>query len=219
MQTRTFFAAAVAGTTIAIAGASAHAATFSISTTAPTTDGADIANLDQSTRFFDWGTSALWGDRPTRGQTFLVGGDDVFVNSVTVQAGGNQAGNGTWILRIGSISGTSFTEITSESVTTTQDVLDEDYFTITLDNAVQLDANTLYGFDIGRQGSGFGIYNNTTYADGTRYSSGSNAIGGATISTHTNDRVFHINAVAIPEPGSMALLALGGLMMARRRRG
>jgi len=176
----------------------ALAATFATSGTAPTTDGADIANLDLTNAFADFGTSVIWGDRPARGQTFTTGANanGYTLSAITVQSTGAQAADGSYTVRVGQISGTSILVTANESTgTVTTDVAADDWITFTLDNPIQLLPNTVYGFDIGRQGNGWQLKNNITadYAGGTAYSSGANGFGGATISTHAQNRIFHLD--------------------------
>jgi hypothetical protein len=186
---------------------SAHALTVSIGTTAPTVNGADIAQLTETDA--DWGSSVLWGDRPARGQTFMTGSAKYLLYSVTIKSIGSQSANGTYTLRIGTIIGTTFTQIVSEtSATITDDVAVDDYITFVLDVPLELNSGELYGFDIGRSGSGWNNYRNTddsSYGSGTSYSSGSNGAGDSNISTHGFDRVFHIDMAAKPN-GSILMI-------------
>lgn len=92
-----------------------NAATFSTSTTTPTVDGADIANL--SSTDWDWGSSTLWSDRPARGQTFTTASDagGYTLNAITLQAGGDQSDNGDYIIRVSSVSGSTLTPLATET--------------------------------------------------------------------------------------------------------
>ena len=201
---------------VAVMGISVHAATFSTSTSAPTPDADDIYMLSQTDA--DWNTSVIWGDRPARGQTFTTGthASGYTFDVITVKSAMTQTGDGTYYIRVGTISGTAFTPVVSESVYTTDNVAVDDYVSFTLDSPISLTASTLYGFDIGRSGNGWYSYrntDNTSYSGGSAYSSGGSGVGGATISTYTHDRVFHLNVneVGVPEP-STAILAVLGLM-------
>jgi len=203
MKTTSRITSLLLGAALLAAGPSL-AATFSASTTAPATDGADIANLDQTNAFADFQSSVLWGDRPARGQTFTTGADEngYTLSSVTVQSTGAQAANGSYTVRVGQISGSSILVIADETTgTVTDDVAADDYITFTLDTPIRLLPNTVYGFDIGRQGSGWQLKNNITedYTDGTAYTSGANGFGGSTISTHSQNRIFHLDMEVSPE--------------------
>ncbi|MFT7515839.1 MAG: hypothetical protein ACI9QL_005074 [Candidatus Omnitrophota bacterium] len=204
------------------APAALQATLISVSTTAPLADDADIANLDLTTIIDDFQSSIIWGDRPARGQSFMTGisSGGFELDAITIQSANSQNANGTYFIRVGAVSGTSFTEMRAESVVTTEDVVANDYVTFTLDTPISLQASTLFGFDIGRSGSGWRLLNNaqTEYLDGSAYTSGGGGMGGLTISGNNQDRIFHLNMTAIPEPSSSALVILGGLGLILRRR-
>lgn len=208
--------------TIVLAASSAQASTVAVSTGAPTVDGADIGMLTSTDN--DFQTSILWSDRGARGQTLTTGSDTggYTINSFTLQAAAGTDNDGTYAIRLGTISGTAFTSIASDSMTTIVDVAVNDYVTFTFTAPVSLNANTLYGFDVSRSsGSGWQSFRNTdnnSYTGGVAYSSGDSGLGGATISTHANDRVFHLDIVAVPEPSATALIGLDGLALILRRR-
>jgi hypothetical protein len=184
----------------------------SVSTSAPTVDDADIAMLTETDA--DYLTSIIQHNQPARGQTFTTQGHSggYSLDAITLKSSSTQGTNGAYYIRIGTISGTDFGEIASESITTDVDVAFNDYVTFTLSNPVTLAANTVYGFDIGRDATGWYTYRNTddtSYADGVAYSSGDDGVGSTTISTHDNDRVFHLNLTTVPEPTSITLFGLG----------
>ena len=224
-----------------------QAATISLSASAPTVDGSDIAQLSDSglnpfsipghTDVGDGGgdLSDVWGGRGAHGQTIttLANPDGYSLDSFSIKShtsGGDElrAGDQQYTFRIGTISGTTFTSLASGSATPSGSYTYGDWFTMTFDSPVTLSANTEYAIDI--------IHDNTpsfwgwrtageidsSYTGGSAYVSGFN---GGTVPDDSNvafptiDRVFHVNLAAIPEPSSTALLGLGGLaLMLRRKR-
>ena len=210
---------------------SADAALITNSVTAPATDADDIYNLGAPTT-----GQAVWSDRPVQGQTFTTSaaGGDLVAITFQLDEGANAPINGwkDYQLRIGTIDLGNNT-ITPLVVTVdryTPDADNDSYFTITLDTPLSLAPNTLYGFDIGVEASQTGWQSGIPsiritgddYAGGQRYQGAkTNLIDNTTglpnsISPTSGDLVFHLNIV--PEPGSLALMGLGGLLIARRRR-
>ena len=231
---------------ISITATSLHAATISLSASAPTVDGSDIAQLSDSglapfsvTGYTPVGDGSgdsgdVWGGRGAMGQTFttLNNPDGYSLDSFSFKShtGGSNAnaGTSTYTFRIGTISGTTFTTLASGSANPNDSFTAGDWLTMTFDSPVTLSANTEYAIDI--------IHDNTpsfwgwrtageidsSYTGGSAYVSGFN---GGTVPDDSNvafptiDRVFHVNLAAIPEPSSTALLGLGGLaLMLRRKR-
>ena len=177
--------------------------TISASPTAPTVDSADIANL-ASPIANDFGSSFIWPDRPARGQTFLTGNSagDFTLDAITLQASEDALPTNGYTLRIGAVTGNAFTPISTATGSFATNINANEYVTFALNSPVSLTANTTYGFDValGTTDGGFGDHGwqlrnsaQTGYADGSAYSSGSNAVGGATINTHNQDRIFHLN--------------------------
>lgn len=208
-----------------MAGAANAALVVSVSSTAPTVDGADIANLAQVNLYDDFQSSVIWGDRPARGQTFSTGDAISYtLSAVTFQAANSQSANGTYTIRVGTISGTDFTAVFDQTTATvTENVAANDYVTFTLDTPISLNPNTVYGVDIARGGSGWRLLNNTSqFADGVRYNSGGGGAGDSTVSLYSDnyDRIFHLDmtSVAVPEPASLAGGLLGLTLIAGRRR-
>lgn len=206
----------------------ADAALISAGTTAPTVDGADIAQLVGTT---DAGGDQghLWADRPVQGQIFVTGSNPLgyALSAVTL---GNLAAQpnpaSVWEVRVGTITGGStFTEIAEEATSASPGAIAANsYITLTFSTPVVLSPNTIYGFDVGVEGSGIVTANaadDTAYAGGSAYSMDDNSdpanIG--PIAVRSVDRVFHVNLTAVPEPASAAVLGsvLLGLLARRRR--
>ena len=98
----------------------------------------------------------------------------------------------------------------------------------TFDTPLALAANTEYAVGVGMLDTSTGHWsagipyikfsNVDQYAGGTRYMSGTGAFPGisdGTMSSVSGDRVFHLDIV--PEPATMMLLGLGGLLLRRKR--
>ena len=101
------------------------------------------------------------------------------------------------------------------------------FMTWSFDAPVTLAGNTEYALDIGMTDStsswstGIPYIKRTAdeYAGGTRYMSGTagGGIGDTTMNNVSGDRVFHLDMTAVPEPATLALLGLGGLLIRRKR--
>jgi len=153
------------------------------STTAPTVDGADIANFagvssDASNIAGgnDEGTYIAIG-RDAVGQTFTTGGNvwGYRLNAITLQhanystywsldAGWNTYNGGSFKVQIGTISGGVFTPLATETAAMDASAPANQnpgtgssrYATITLASPVSLDANTVYGFAVHSLNNGTG---------------------------------------------------------------
>ena len=200
----------------------ALAATISISSTAPTVDGADIANLTGGT---DAGGDQghIWGNRPLQGQSFTTGSNagGYQINSVTLRSRSTTTG-ATFNVVLGSLSGGVMTQIGSTETASPGSYSNGQYITFNFDTPLTLAANTSYGFLWGSTGTGFitdNSANDTAYGGGSAISSGANNVVDLNnVVNRTVDRVFHIDLVAIPEPSAALLALLGGLFLLRRRR-
>ena len=184
---------------------SAQAVSVSSSSTAPTVDGADISTVGSSGASDTGWTLAgfdsddysspytvqdgldLWGNRGAQGQTFTTGSNvgGYELSSVTIQSVDTRGNVGTFTVRVGTISGTTFTSLRSETAGVPLGAVSANgYVTATFDTVVTLAANTTYAFDFDLSGggsvAGFRTVNNiaTTYTGGEAYSSGYSAAGG-----------------------------------------
>jgi len=203
---------AVAVMFILVAG-SAHAATMTSSPTAPTIDGEDIASYGTPTTT-GWPTEdKWWADRAdtfgtpgkTCGQTFTTGSAAVILNAFTFQIKHATEPTKEYAIRVGEVSGTTFTEIASESATQSAATAADDYWTWTLDSPVTLSANTAYGVDVGLLSSTSGwqtgipyMYRTADeYPGGSRFRSGTEGygVGNDTMDQMSADRVFHLDLV------------------------
>jgi len=207
---------------------SVKAGTTSWSLTAPTIDGADIANFTGASSEAE-NIGGVGGDdnylannRPAQGQTFLTGSDPsgYTLKAVTLQHVPFSLGYsdvytyGTTTIRIGTVSAGVFTALTSETFAITAgNGFSSDgggeYVTYTFVTPVALAANTTYAFDVGSDG-GYYEVNGTSlsdvYADGGAYKSGVNGVGDATATDLSYDRVFHLDmSVGAPVVGSVSV--------------
>lgn len=191
---------------LALAATPAHTATVSAAAAAPAVDSQDIANINPSTGDDKWwlGSSSAFGNPgKTIGQTFRTGSGALLLKAVTFKVKPATEPSKTFTLRVGTIAGTSFSEIHSESAT--QEIATDagDYWTWTFDSPVLLSSDTHYGIDVGlnsstsgwRTGIPYVHYSADAYPDGSRFRSGSegDGIGDDTIGSLTGDRIFHLD--------------------------
>ena len=204
-----------------------RAGLITASATAPVVDGDDIAMLNTAGSYDTGGDEGhIWSNRPVMGQTFttLANPGGYQLTSVTLQNFNNTVANNaaTWTVRVGTVSGNTFTPLASETSNTPVSYVPLDFLTFTFTAPVALAPNTVYGFDWGSSGNGFVTVNNAdgNYAGGTNFRHGANSTPADTALLFPgDDRVFHANLTQVPEPSTAVLLGLGMLALARRRRG
>jgi len=226
---------------VAVCCSPSFAAVMSVSTTAPTVDGADIAQLAGLT---DPGGNVghVWRNRPVHGQTFTTGpsagGYNLAAVSMLARVDQTSTTSPSWNIRVGSVDGTpNFNLVGSETavgVTIPRAYPGgsapppPQWVTWTLGTPITLSPNTLYAFDVDSSGSGFISLNNPgdVYAGGAAFSSGGGGNPANPITLHNFDRVFHadltaVTAEVIPEPSTIliwSLLAGLGIAAGWRRR-
>ena len=205
--------AAAAMAAVTFTAASANAATMTNSPTPPTIDGLDIASYGTTT-----GSDKWWPDVATSygnpgktvGQTFTTGSQGVRLNAITFQVTSGTQPTKTYAIRVGEVSGATFTTIASESATQGFVTANNDYWTWTLDTPVSLFPDTVYGVDVGflsstsswETGIPYVYYTANVYSGGTSFRSGTagNGIGDSSITATNADRVFHLDLTAAAPP-------------------
>ena len=119
----------------------------------------------------------------------------------------------TYVIRVGKVSGSTFTGIHIETATQTFTSGVGEYMTWTFDSPVPLSANTTYAVDIGMTGStssyetGIPYLNCTAdkYAGGVQYTSGKKGVGEAKIRLQGgHDRIFHLKLESTTAPSTPA---------------
>lgn len=177
------------------------------------------------------------------GQTFLLG-SPATLGAVTVQGNGdagywNGSFYGTlasspivagleWQLQIGTVSGTTITPIATEQVNAFAPVANNTFLTFTLASPIALSAGQEYAFSLnlvnslttGSDSTWYGLSESLTPVVG---GNAFNNVGNTVVPITTGapppgnyDFVYVLQEV--PEPGTMALLSLGGLALVAFRR-
>ena len=184
------------------------AGTLSVSGSAPAVDGEDIANPNPGSASDAGGDQGhIWSNRPLQGQTFTTGGlaGGYLLKSVTLQNLNNNIGSSAvFTVRVGTVLGTVFSVVQSESTTNSVSYSPNDYITFTFTTPIALSPNTVYGFDWDATGSGFVTTNlpDASYAGGVGFSNG----GGGTpndsaLVFRTVDRIFHADLDGVAPNG------------------
>lgn len=183
----------------------------------------------------DWATYVA-GDRNTQGQTFTMDAAGT-VQGIWVKHVGwdTYLDNGTWsglndgtsfTIRISSVSGTALTVLSTETATVAVGSGiggggswsgSDKWLYIDLDADVELSAAGLYAFDLTSYGPWFELdgLEAGPYAGGSAYTMASKeALDMGTVHVD-GDRAFAVDIV--PEPATLVLLGLGGLVLRRKR--
>jgi hypothetical protein len=207
---------ATATAVLMLATMAAPAATMSASAAAPAVDGKDIANYGPVTGNEKWffENSAAGA---VKGQTFTTGTGAVLFKSITYQVTSSQQAEPTkhYVIRLGTVAGTVFTPVHSETATQTTTWSGGHYMTWTFATPLLLNGNTTYAVDIGMTGStsswqtGIPYLNVTAneYASGQRYASGTSGVGTNSLSlVSSSDRIFHLD-LELPLGPDLTLVA------------
>jgi hypothetical protein len=199
---------------LAVAATASRAGTMSASTNAPAITSSDIANYAAVT-----GNEKWWAEDSAagaaKGQTFSTSNSPVLLKAITYQTSSKAEPTKVYTVRVGTVSGSSFSQVYAESFTQSFTWNGGEYMTWRFSTSVVLQANTTYGIDVGMRSSSSawqtGIpYINVTanaYAGGQRYSSGTSGVGTSNITlVATSDRTFHLDLddplQPLPEDGS-----------------
>lgn len=224
-----------------LATTQANASILSVSATAPTIDGADIANLGGT--LINSGTnadlySAWWYDyRPAQGETFTTGSNSAgyTLNSITLQAQDRSDHltfpNVPFNVYVSSVSGATATQMVAEN-SNAVNISPLAYVTATFNAPIHLNPNSVYAIDWegiwagalpdGNSGRGINLAQTAdVYAEGSAYSRWEHATIGATppkaaaptslVFRSDRDQVFHLDMTAVPEPSALVTLA-GGMI-------
>jgi autotransporter-associated beta strand protein len=209
---------------------SVHAGTFSSSTTAPVASGYDIANLAAQTGTDKWFFQSANEANPSdaaKGQTFITGTTTVNLKALTykISAGNMKGAPTTYTVRVGTVSGTTFTQIASETFSQTATTASGAYMKWTFTNPVTLAPSTTYAIDVGMvsgvsSSSGIpylGYTANITNARiGSYYDSGDLGEGDNTLDfTTARDRIFHLDLEhpQDPSPDDGATVPAGNVVL------
>lgn len=213
MKLHSFLSKALAILTVATSVASAGSVTSSA--TAPAINDADVANYGAVSNTDKWGPAA-GVEGHARGQSFTTGPGALRLKSITYQTSTSTIPTKEFIIRVGKLSGTTFTQTHSETATQTANWGAGHYVTWTFTNPPILDGNTVYGFDVGNTTSTTGWqtgipYMNLTaneFAGGALYTSGTGAsgVGSAIVDYATGDRIFHLD-IELPMGGGFDFVA------------
>ena len=184
---------------LAIAGP-VSAATITKSASAPVVNDEDLANYATRTDSDKW-----WNDvaasGAAMGQTFRTRNEALRLKAITYRTTTSTQPTKIFTIRIGTISGTTFTPVYSETATQTVAWAANDYVTWTLTTPLVLQPNKFYAIDVAlksststwQTGIPYLAVSADEFSDGVRYVSGTGGVGTNTITGGTDDRVFHLD--------------------------
>lgn len=170
------------------------------------------------------------------GQTFTTGSASGYQLTAFsfkgAAAGGTNYGNfapgvTTWSVRISTVSGTVLTPVTvvNNILHPAEALQGNEWFTwsFTGGDLLTLNGSTTYAFEAYSTAGYLGFDasdTNTAYAGGTSFNSNSTnrSFGGTTLQDRLYDRTFVASLAVVPEPSSVSLLGLMGLLVNARRR-
>jgi autotransporter-associated beta strand protein len=196
-----------------------QAGTMSVSSSAPARNGFDISNFGART-----GDDKFWAESGTvagkaKGQTFRTPSEPTWLRSVTYKTTSGNTGQPTktYTVRVGKVSGTTFTQTHTETFTQSIVWGGNQYMTWTFTNPVLLHGDTTYGVDVGMNSSTaswttgipYLVVTDDEYTGGQLYNSGgaSPGAGNSTLEISTaQDRHFHLNIEA-PSGTTLAFIA------------
>ena len=190
-------------------------------TAAPAVNGFDVANLVPRA-----GTDKWWAETGTeagkaKGQTFRIGNVPLWLRAITYRIAPSTEADPTktYVVRVGKVTGSTFTALHSETFTQTVTLTGQRYVTWRFANPVLLTGDATYGIDIGMTsttvpfttGIPYLEYSDANYADGEYYSCGGTSgpgVGSNSLTYFpTRDRVFHLD---IEAPNGSTLAFIGG---------
>lgn len=198
MKTHPLLGAALAA--IALTILPAKAASVTASAAAPVIDGEDVANLGTQTTTEKW-----WPENTSagtaKGQTFRTRNEALRFKAVTYRITQSTPGTKVYTIRIGKISGNTFTPVYTETATQTAAWAANNHVTWRLDTPLILQPNTFYGVDVALKSSTTSWQDGIPYvsmtadefSDGVSYASGTNGVGNTTITAGDGDRRFHLD--------------------------
>lgn len=194
--------------------------TITHATAAPSVNGFDVANLIPRSGTDKWWVEAGTEASAAKGQTFRTTTTaPLWLRAITYRIAPSTEADPTktYVVRVGRITGTTFTAFHTETFTQTVTLTGQRYVTWRFANPVVLTGDATYGIDIGMTASTSawttGIpyleYSGDTYANGEYYNSGgaTAGVGNNTVQIFaTRDRVFHLDIEA-PNGSTLAFVA------------